>query len=472
MVFKNHITSLLLLAMTTWLSACRVSRDIATPVPELPAAFRGAAGSADSGIATLSRAEFFPEAELQQLITRTLERNYDMQIAAKNIEQSRLVLKQTKWGYAPALSLQLQGGTTRPSGNSLNGISLAQFLGTTHIEDYSAAVNLSWEADIWGKVRNQKRAALARYLQSEEARKALQTQLVAGVSQGYYNLLMLDAQLDVARKNLALSDSTLQIFGLQYNAGQVTALGIRQAEAQRLTAAQLVPQIEQEMAIQENALSILAGELPNRTDRTRRLAELALAPTLPTGLPAEILSRRPDVKASELELLHANAQVGLAKANLYPALRITAAGGVNAFKFSNWFSVPASLFGSVLGGVAQPLLQRRELRTQYRLSEIEREKTVIRFRQTVLNAVGEVSDALAQTEQLRSRYRISSQKVLALQDAIANANLLFRNGMATYLEVITAQSNLLQSELELSDIKRAQLSASVSLYRALGGGWD
>lgn len=472
MRFNNIITSLLLPATIIWLSACRVSRDIATPAPELPVAYRGAADSSGPGIAALSWETFFPDAELRNLISRSLERNFDMQIAAKNIEQSRLVMKQTKWGYAPTLALQVQGGTTRPSNNSLNGISLNQFLGTTHIEDYTAALNLSWEADIWGKVRNQKRAALARYLQSDEARKALQTQLVASVSQGYYNLLMLDAQLDIAQKNLALSDSTLRIFQLQYNAGQVTALGIRQAEAQRLTAAQLVPQIEQDLQIQENALSVLAGELPQRIGRTQRLNTIALAPELPAGLPSEILSRRPDVKASELELTNANAQVGLAKANLYPALRITASGGVNAFKFSNWFSVPASLFGSVLGGVVQPLLQRRELRTQYQVSTIEREKTVIRFRQTVLVAVGEVSDALAQTELLSRQHQISSEKVQALQDAIGNANLLFRNGMATYLEVITAQSNLLQSELELSNIRRAQLSAAVSLYRALGGGWN
>jgi len=468
---KNHITSLLLLSTITLLSACGISKDITTPKTDLPAAFRNDAAGDTASAGNISWKEFFTDPALQSLIDSAIERNYDMQLAAKNIEQSNLVMRQTKWGYAPNLSLQANASTNRPSDNSLNGLSLNQFLGTPHIEDYTAALNLSWEADIWGKVYNQKRSALAVYQQTREARKALQTRLVAMIAQGYYNLLMLDAQLDVAEKNLQLNDSTLRIIRLQYNAGQVTALGVQQAEAQRLTAAQLVPQFRQEILVQENALSILAGQLPARTNRTTSLNEVALSTNLSAGIPSDLLSRRPDVKSSELELTVANAQTGIAKANLYPALVITASGGVNAFKFSNWFSLPASLFGTVAGGLVQPVLQQRKLQTQYHLAQIEREKAVLRFRQTVLNAVGEVSDALARMEQLNSRYTIAAERVHTLQSAISNADLLFQNGMATYLEVITAQANLLQSELELSTVKRSQLSASVDLYRALGGGW-
>ncbi len=454
------------------LSACKVSKDVATPDTGLPVTFRNAATDNDStGIADLPWQRFFTDATLKQLIGKALEQNYDMQLALKNIEAAQLQLKQTKWGYVPDARIQAGASTSRPSDNSLNGLSLGQFLGTRHIEDYSASLVLSWEADIWGKIRNQQKAALAAYLQTDEARKLVQTDIVAGVSKGYYNLLMLDAQLDVARRNLALNDSTLRMIRLQFDAGQVSSLAVQQAEAQRLEAAKLVPQFEQNITIQENALSILAGELPAALKHASGLQEVSFPESPATGLPSALLSRRPDVHSSELQLNIANARVGIAKANMYPTLSITANGGVNAFKASNWFNIPASLFGTVAGNLAQPLIQKKQLRTQYQLAGVEREKAVLQFRQSVLSAVGEVSDALVKIEKLKSQYAIANARVATLQQAIANASLLFQNGMATYLEVITAQGNVLQSELEISMLKRDQLNAVVDLYRSLGGGW-
>jgi NodT family efflux transporter outer membrane factor (OMF) lipoprotein len=408
---------------------------------------------------------------LKKLIDKAIAKNYDMQLAVKNIEASQLLLKQTKWNYLPDARLQVTANSNRPSNNSLNGLSAKTFLGTTHVEDYSANIALSWEADIWGKIKNQKASALAGYLQTEEAKKAIQTNIVASVSQGFYNLLMLDAQILIAKKNIALNDSTLRIIRLQYNAGQVTALAIQQAEAQQLTAAALLPQLEQNIAIQENALSILAGELPGRIQRNVLLSQINIADSLSAGVPSQTLSRRPDVKSNELALNIANAQVGIAKANMYPSLSITASGGLNSFRSSNWFNVPASLFGAVAGGVVQPLFQKKQLTTAYELAKVNREKTVIEFRQSVLNAVGEVSDALVRIEKLQAERSIAITRVNTLQKAISNANLLFKTGMADYLEVITAQSNVLQSELELASITREQLSAKVELYRSLGGGW-
>ncbi|MEG1229817.1 MAG: TolC family protein, partial [Flavobacterium sp.] len=189
------------------------------------------------------------------------------------------------------------------------------------------------------------------------------------------------------------------------------------------------------------------------------------------GIPSSLVSRRPDVKSAELALKAANANVGITKADLYPALRITAQGGVNSFEASNWFNIPASLFGTVAGGLTQPLLNNKKVRTQYNIAVAEREKAVISFRQSVLVAVSEVSDALVKVEKLQQQETFLQEKVKTLQQAIKNANLLFKNGMAEYLEVLTAQANLLQSELELADIKRQQLTANTDLYRALGGGW-
>lgn len=455
------------------LSACKVSKDIDTPKPELPATFRNAATTADTAsIADIQWRNFFTEPTLQKLIDSAITNNYDMQIAVKNIEASQLLFKQVKWNYTPQVNLNVTASTSRPSDNSLNGLSLDQYdIKTKHVEDYSANLALSWEADIWGKIRNQSKTALAQYLQTTEAKKAIQTNIVASVSQGYYNLLMLDEQLNIAQKNVKLNDSTLRIIRLQFDAGQVTSLAVQQAEAQRLAAVQLVPQFEQNITIQENALRILTGSLPDRIERSNTLANIPVNDNLPSGLPSAIVSRRPDVRTAELALNIANAQVGIAKASMYPSLNITAAGGVNSFKASNWFNIPASLFGTVAGGITQPLFNRKSLKTQYEVAKVDRERTVLQFRQSVLNAVGEVSDALVKIEKLKAEQSIAATRVATLQQATGNANLLFRNGMATYLEVITAQGNVLQSELELASIKRAQLSAISDLYRSLGGGW-
>ena len=449
---KNSVVTILLLAV---LGACNVARDIEKPAAALPAGFRNATAENKPGIADLQWKLFFVDASLQKLLNKAIAKNYDMQLAVKNIETAQLLLKQTKWFYLPDAGLQVSASSNRPSGNSLNGLSAKQFLKTTHVEDYSANMTLSWEADIWGKIKNQRASALAAYLQTEEARKAIQTTTVASVSE----------------KNIALNDSTSRIIRLQYEAGQVTSLAVEQAEAQQLAASALVPQLEKNITIQENALSILAGELPGRIQRNVSLDKVNISDSLSAGVPSEIVSRRPDVKSYELALTIANAQVGIAKANMYPALNITAGGGLNSFRASNWFNVPASLFGVFAGGIVQPLLQKKQLSTAYELAKVDREKTVIQFRQSVLNAVGEVSDALVRIEKLQTEKSITRNRVSSLQKAITSSNMLFSSGMANYLEVITAQSNVLQSELELAAITRDQLSAKVELYRSLGGGW-
>ncbi|WP_432710391.1 TolC family protein [Pedobacter sp.] len=449
---------------------CKVSKDVALPTNAIPAAYRTSVPNESISIAALPVHEFIREPDIQELIDTALIRNYDLQVALKNIEAAEQLFKQSRLGNIPVLNMQITASSNRPSDNSLNGLSSSQFLGTKHIEDYNAGLGLSWEADIWGKIKNQQKSALGAYLQTTEARKALQTRIVANVAQGFYQLLMMDAQMEVAKRNLELNDSTLRIIKMQFDVGQVTSLAIQQAEAQQLVAAQLIPRLEQAIAIQENALSILTGKVPAAVVRQSTLKKIRTPIELPTGIPAALVSTRPDVKSAELALTIANAEVGISKANLYPNLTITASGGLNALKTSTWFNVPASLFGVVAGGITQPIFQRRQLKTQYELAKIDRDRVVIEFRQTVLNATGEVSDELVRIQKLKQQYDISLQRMNTLQQAVKNANLLFKNGLATYLEVITAQSNSLQSELELAEIKTNQLIAAVALYRALGGG--
>ncbi|WP_316785370.1 efflux transporter outer membrane subunit [Pedobacter frigiditerrae] len=454
------------------LSSCGIAREVLAPKEEIPGNFRDILSTDTSSIGALPIKDFFSTPAIRNLIDSALLRNFDLQIALKNIDAAELILKRAKLGNIPQLNLQINASSNRPSDNSLNGLSTSQFLNTSHIEDYNANLALTWEADIWGKIKKQKEAAYAGYLQSAEVKKAVQTRIVAEVASGFYRLLMLDAQLAVAKRNVELNNNTLKMIKMQFDAGQVTSLAIQQAEGQQLRASQLIPQITQEISIQENALSALTGRFPSAIERAITLEQLTVPEQLATGVPATMLSIRPDVKNVELGLKIANAKVGIANARLYPSLVISASGGLNSFQASNWFNIPASLFGVVGGGITQPIFQRKELKTQFELAKVERDQSVLLFRQAVIGAVVEVSNEQAKIVNLRSEYSIAQNRVKTLQLAVKNSDLLFKSGMANYLEVITAQGNLLQGELDLTTLKTAQLNASVSLYRALGGGWQ
>lgn len=453
-------------------AACKVGKDFQRPEVALPAQF-GSTAATDSTVANATWKQFFPDPALQQLISEALAGNFDLQIALKRIEAASAYVKQAKAALLPSVTANATANTNTPSKNSLNGLSLGNFLdGASHIEDYTLGVGISWEIDVWGKIRRQKEAALATYLQSFEAAKAVQTGIVASVANSYFNLLMLDAQLTIARRNATLSDTIVQMIRMQKTAGEVTELAVQQAVAQRQVAELLIPQLEQASAIQENAIRILTGQLPGTVTRNSTLERFPMWDSLHTGVPAKVISNRPDVKASELSLKAANANVGVAQGSMYPALSLTANGGLNAFEIGKWFSVPNSLFGTVAGNIAQPVFQQRRLKTQLEVSKIERDQAVISFRQAVTNAVREVSDALVQLEKLQEQQEIAASRLQTTQQAVNNARLLFRSGLANYLEVISAQGNSLQAELTQVDIRRQRLTAMVDLYRSLGGGYQ
>jgi multidrug efflux system outer membrane protein len=456
--------------VTILLAGCAPGRNYRRPDLNVPAQY-GATASADSSLALQSWKEFFRDETLSQLIDRAMTNNFDLQLAIKRIEASRSYAKQAKAAWLPALNAQAAASTNNPSQNSLTGISLENFLGTSHIEDYSLATTLSWEVDIWGKIRRQKEAALASYLQTQEAARAVQTSIVQEVSNSYYTLLMLDAQLSIAQKNVSLSDSTVQMMRLQKDAGLVTELAVQQAVAQLQNAQILVPQLEEATILQENALRLLLGDWPGNVIRSTTLDNLPVRDSLPAGVPADLLRLRPDVRASEMALVAANARVGMAQGNMYPSLNITATGGLNALKASDWFTMPASLFGVVSGSLTQPIFQRRMLKTQLEVARVEREERVIEFRQSVIRAAHEVTNSLAKLDKLELQQQIATARVETLDQAVQNAQLLFRSGMADYLEVISAQSRALQAELDEAAILRQRLGARVELYKSLGGGW-
>lgn len=460
-------TALMLLVVS-----CRTGKDYQRPAVVLPEQFNGQTSYSDtSSVADINWKNFFTDPGLQQLIDSGISRNYDLQLAMKRIGVAGEQMKQAKLLWYPQVDLQVSGQINRPSDNSLNGLSASSFLGKRYIEDYIAGLNISWELDIWGKISRQKESTLAQYLQSYEGAKAVQTRLVADIAQGYFNLLMLDQQLTVSKQNLELNENFEKVTRLLYDAGEVTYLAVQQAITQKQSTALLIPQLEQNISVQENALQLLAGNLPGKIQRQETLSALHFSDTLTAGLPLALLSRRPDVRSNEMNLVYANAQVGIAQANMYPAINLTAGVGLESFKASNWFNIPNSLFGLATGTILQPVFRRRELKTRFEIAKLEREQAVIQFRQSVLTATTEVSNALVQIDKLKEQENIVQAQTDTLQSAVSNAEYLFKSDMANYLEVITAQQNALQAQLNLASIRRQELDAKVELYRALGGGW-
>lgn len=457
----------LVLSALIVLAACKVTKDYKRPDLNLPEQYRGATFSDTSSVADIEWKTFFTEPALQALIQKGIEHNSDLLAAIKNIEISDQQLKQAKVSWTPQVNAQASGQYNRFSKNTFNGLFLTQ----NHLEDYLAQINVTWEAGIWGKIKRQKEAALDQYLQTYEAKEAVQTQVVSNIAKGFYNLLMLDKQLGIAKTSLLLSDSTLRFTRLLKDAGNASQLSIDQTLAQRQSVANLIPQIEQGIQLQENALQLLTGQYPGEIARSIQLTNITVPASLPVGLPASIVSRRPDVRSAESAVMAANAEVGVAAANMYPQLTITAGGGVEAMKFSNWFTMPGSLFGIVTGAVAQPIFNRRQLKTRFEVAKLKREQSVIAFRQSVLGAVGEVADALVQIDKLKQQEQVTNIQVAALHDAISHSLLMYKSDMATYLDVITAQSNALQADLSLATIRSNTLIAVVELYRSAGGGW-
>lgn len=413
---------------------------------------------------------FFKDPKLIGLIDKALARNNEVNIALKNIEQLDLIYKQAKLSLMPTVDFSAGANRSWASKNSLNGSLNEQFLGTKYIDDFNATLRLSWEIDIWGKAKMQKESAAAEYFAQKENLNAIKSRIVVQVAQAYYNLIGLDEQLKIAEQNIELSNSTLTMMKLQFTAGQINSLAVQQSEAQKKTAELLIPLAKQNISIQENALSILCGEYPTKIEREGNLKGMIPENKLSEGLPAQLLSRRPDLKVAEYNVISLNAKTGLAKAAMYPSISLSPQIGVNSNKFNSWFDIPGSITKAIAANLVAPVFQKKQLKTTYKTALIEQEKAAINFRQAVMTAVAEVSDAMAKSKGSSERLLLLDQRTAILDKGINDALKLYKSGMATYLEVITAQNNKLQNDLEMINVSLERLNADVELYRALGGG--
>ncbi len=472
--YKNNIAVVLLLLLV--LMGCRSpKRTVGANEANVPHEFHTTDTETpldtSSSLAELSYREFFRDQNLITLIDSGLSYNNNMLVAIKQIEIAEEAVKQVKWGHVPIVDLAVGAASiNRPSDNSMNGRMASQFMGKSYMEDYSTRLSMSWEADIWGKIKNRKAAALATYLESKEAVNAVRTSLIAGIAKGYYDLLLFDQQKEISTRNLAIIDSTLEITKVQQQLGLTTSLAVRQVEISRVNLLKSIRVIEENITVQEYALNALVGRMPDHIKYRGQLGKIEARAAFATGVPATLLSRRPDIKQAEFRFLRSVSEVNIARANMYPSLRITAEGGLNSFKASNWFNIPGSLFGMVAGSLTQPLLDGRRLKTEYNQAGIRTDQAEIQFKESVLQAVSEVSTILEQLASLREQQVFNDDLVAKNLELIEQAKILFKNDMATYLEILLAQQTKLQAELDQMLVKSELLYAEVALYRALGGG--
>jgi len=460
------------LALLLPLSSCFVAKDYQRPVMNTRNLYRtdhltdSAALVMDSvSMASVSWRNLFSDTLLKQYIQTALDHNIDIRIALQSIRAAEAYVKQGKAAFWPSVSISADYSYSKNSKNSQLG---QLYQGA--VNQYQLGAGLSWEADIWGKIRSQKRAYTATYLQTIEAHKAVTTQLVAQVAATYYQLAALSEQMAIAQKSIASRDSSLTTTKALKAAGQVTEVAVQQTEAQLYDAKLILLNLKQQERVLENAFCLLLNEPSHPVKRLPLNAQEVQTP-LTTGVPADLLVNRPDVRQAEFALINAFELTNVARSNFYPSLTITAAGGLQSIDIKNWFSV-SSLFGNIAGDLLQPVFNRRQIKTAYEVAQSQQQQALLSYEKALLTAGNDVSNALYDYQTQSEAIKLEEQQYEAYRKAVNYSEQLLINGLANYLEVLTARQSALAAQLNLVQARYARLYAVVQLYEALGGGWQ
>ncbi|TDE49282.1 efflux transporter outer membrane subunit [Flavobacterium sp. GT3P67] len=465
---KNKLNKIAVLVVTAMvMQSCFVAKDYKRPELKTENSYRNEIISTDTiSLANVAWENVFTDPLLQGYIKKGLENNLDIKIAMQNIAAAEATMKQGKAGYFPTLSAGADWTHQQLSKNSQFG-ALLQDRSTNQ---YQLTGSLSWEADIWGKIRSNKRAANAAYLQTTAAKQAVKTQLIANIAATYYQLLSVDAQIKLAEKTLVNRNQSIETIIALKDAGNVTEVGVKQTEAQKYGTEIIIADLKNSIIILENTMSILMGEGSAKIERNTFESQ-SMQPTITLGVPATLLRNRPDVIAAEYNLISNFEQTNVAKSNFYPTLKLTATGGLQSIDLKEWFSVN-SIFANVITGLTQPIFNQRQIKTKFEIAKANQEKAYLQFEQSLLTAGKEVSDALAQYNNETYKLTVREKQVDALNKATDYSDELLTYGLANYLEVLTVKDNALNAELSFIDNKFQQYKAIIQLYRALGGGWQ
>jgi multidrug efflux system outer membrane protein len=457
---RHLLVSLLSLLLV---AGCAVGPDYNRPDIPPYQAFRMAEAEGAS-IANLPWWELLLDEKLQELIRIALEENKDLKRATATIEEFEARLLIARMDFAP----KLDGTGNFTPAFARNTAFL--FPGFPNPFNYYLQGNLSWELDIWGRIRRANEAGRADLLSKEEARRAVILELVSNVAQAYFDLLQFDMQLDIAKRTLLAWDDSVRIARARLRQGMIPKLDADQFEAERANAAARAAELERQVVQKENQLSVLLGRNPGPIPRGHSLTEQVLPPQVPAGLPSELLQRRPDIVQAEQELSAATARIGMAKADRFPKLTLTGLYGSADPKLSRLIS-PDGEFGVAGPSIIGPLVNAQILGFNQKAAEAQARQALAQYEQSVIVAFREVEDALIAVKTAREQREAQKAQVEALRSALHLANVRYKGGLANYLDVLVAQRNLFEAELSLTSTHRLHLVSIVQLYKALGGGW-
>jgi len=449
------------------LTGCATGPDYKRPTVDAPASFRSApAAAATNSFADLPWWDVYKDETLKTLIHAALTNNYDVRIAASRVEQARAISAQARAQFLP--SVGYGGGVS--SGRN-------EFLGTPNPNGGDtgdaalATLSAAWEIDLWGRIRRLNESAQARFLATEEVRRGVTISLVSELAFAYIELLELDLQLQIAQRTTNSFTETLRLFNDRLEGGIASRLDTSRAQGALATTASRVPEIERLIAIKENQINVLLGRNPGPVERSATLLEQSLPPEVPAGLPSALLERRPDIKAAEQNLRSANAQVGVATADFFPRIGLTALLGKVSPEVSDFTESSANMW-SIAANATGPLFQGGALRARKRQAVALWEQAKLEYEQRVIGAFQEVSDALVSREKYAESRVQFEQAVTAYQEAVTISMQRYLSGNASYFEVLEAQQLLFPAEISLARAEANQLLVIIQLYRSLGGGWN
>lgn len=458
--------TLVVVVMAATLQSCFVAKDYTRPeLKETEHLYRTDNLPQDSlSMADVSWKDMFTDAHLKKYIDEGLQNNLDIRVALQQMAAAEAYMKQGKAGYLPSIGVGAKATHQELAKNSQFG---SFFNGS--IDQYEITGNLSWEADIWGKIRSNKRAGKASYLQSVAAHQAVKTQLVSAITSTYYQLLALDAQLEVTEQTIETRESSVNTIKALKDAGQVNQVAVDQNIAQYNNAKALKVDLEAAIFKTENTLNLLLGRTSVVVERSK-LSQQQLDEVVKIGVPAKLLRNRPDVMAAEYGLINAFEMTNVAKSNFYPSLTVTATGGFQSLELDELLSAN-SLFANIIGGLTQPIFNQRKIKTQREVAKAKQKQALLSFKKTLLTAGNEVSNALFDYNAETEKFEYRQNEVEALRRAEMNSEELLKNGYANYLDLLTARERALNAELNVINNKLNQLLSVVNLYEALGGGW-
>ena len=459
--------SVALLVFGLLLAGCLVGPNYQRPAIDAPDVHRGDSQSAIASSESLGNEkwwEVFQDPVLQQLIRTAIEQNYDIRIAASRVLQAQAQLGVTRANQFPTVNA---GADVSSQRNPKISGAFPSYEARTGEVDLSVV----WNLDFWGKYRRQTEAARANLLASQWGRRAVLTSVISNVASAYFTLRELDLELDVSKMTLAARQDSLRLTSVLARNGSASGLDVRQSEQLVYTAAETIPDLERQIVAQENSLSILLGRNPGPIARGRKLTEQPNPPAIPVGLPSELLERRSDIQEEEQNLVAANAQVGVAKAALFPSISLTGTAGYESFALNNLFSHAQRAWNGA-ASLTQPVFAGGALRSQKRLAEAQKEEMLLTYQQTIMNAFQQVSSSLTAYQKDREFREQQELLTAAAEDADRLSKILYQHGGTSYLQVLTSENNQFAAELNLAQAQLNERLALVQLYNALGGGWQ